>query len=285
METLIVGNTYNNAQLMEIFKISGQGGMRKSNTTNSLVLISNRVQKRDLNPYEDKWIGDELHYTGMGMSGDQSIQFMQNKTLNDSNNTDIKLYLFEVFVPKEYIYLGRVKLSKPPYTIKERDNDGNLRTVIKFPLKVQNDLPEIHATKIIENDNKIISKLKKLETEKLWLEAIKADELNRQEFGQENILPKVTRVSTNRFNRDPAISEYVKRISKGVCGLCDNFAPFNDKNGHPYLHSHHIEYLSNGGLDVIENCIAVCPNCHEKIHVLEDSVDRAKLLEKVRLRK
>ena len=57
------GSEIDNNQLREIFKCGPQGGMRKSNTTNSLVLISNHIKSI----YDDRWIDDVFHYTGMGM--------------------------------------------------------------------------------------------------------------------------------------------------------------------------------------------------------------------------
>ena len=92
------------------------------------------------------------------------------------------------------------------------------------------------------------------------------------------------RVSTESFERNLYISQYVKEISNGICWLCDQPAPFKDKSGKPFLHSHHVEYLANGGKDVIENCIAVCPNCHARIHALENPKDKQKLLDKISVR-
>lgn len=83
---------------MNIFECSGQGGMKKSNTTNNLILIS-----YDTKPlYVDKWYNDEFHYTGMGKWDDQSLEFMQNKALAQSNSNGIEVYLFEVFEKKQY---------------------------------------------------------------------------------------------------------------------------------------------------------------------------------------
>lgn len=58
-------------------------------------------------------------------------------------------------------------------------------------------------------------------------------------------------------------------------------APFSDKNGQPYLESHHIEWLSNGGEDTIENTVALCPNCHRKIHLLDDPIDKKMLINRI----
>jgi len=44
IKQLISGTILNNKQLCEIFKCSPQGGMRKSNITNTLVLITNHIE-------------------------------------------------------------------------------------------------------------------------------------------------------------------------------------------------------------------------------------------------
>ena len=85
------------------------------------------------------------------------------------------------------------------------------------------------------------------------------------------------RVTTVQRQRNPYIAEYAKRRANGRCQLCGNPAPFTDGNGKPYLESHHIVWLSDGGADTIENTVALCPNCHRKMHVLNDPKDVAKL--------
>lgn len=55
---------------------------------------------------------------------------------------------------------------------------------------------------------------------------------------------------------------------------------FLDKNGIPYLETHHLITLSSGGPDVIYNTVALCPNCHKKIHSL-DKIEDKKFLKKV----
>lgn len=85
--------------------------------------------------------------------------------------------------------------------------------------------------------------------------------------------PEKTAVSTAQYKRDPYIAEYAKRRANGVCQLCGQEAPFLDKKGQPYLESHHIIYLSKGGADSVENTVALCPNCHKKVHLLERQED------------
>lgn len=54
----------------------------------------------------------------------------------------------------------------------------------------------------------------------------------------------------------------------GKCQWCKAEAPFIDNYGEPYLEEHHVQELANGGKDEIDNVVAVCPNCHRKIHIL-----------------
>lgn len=83
-------------------------------------------------------------------------------------------------------------------------------------------------------------------------------------------------VSTKSYARNATIAAYVKKRANGYCQLCGNQAPFY-KDGEPYLECHHIEWLSTGGMDSMDNCVALCPNCHRKMHILNDNDDITKL--------
>ncbi|UXZ47919.1 HNH endonuclease [Pseudomonas soli] len=54
--------------------------------------------------------------------------------------------------------------------------------------------------------------------------------------------------------------------AKGLCESCDKPAPFIKKDGTPYLEPHHVNRLSDGGLDHPRYVGAVCPSCHREIH-------------------
>ena len=133
---LKIGDKLNNEQLCEVFKCGPQGGMRKSNRTNTLVLVSDRTQSTDRNPYSDMWVNEILHYTGMGLKGDQNINFMQNKTLANLHKNGVKAYLFEKHQQKSYLFKGEIVLASKIYYEQQRDSEGNERKVIKFPLKL-----------------------------------------------------------------------------------------------------------------------------------------------------
>ncbi len=75
------------------------------------------------------------------------------------------------------------------------------------------------------------------------------------------------------YDRDPEHKRTAMKRSSGKCELCKNAAPFKKKDNTPYLESHHIVYLSQGGKDILSNVAVLCPNCHRKMHSLEDKKD------------
>ena len=93
---------------------------------------------------------------------------------------------------------------------------------------------------------------------------------------------KKVSISTSQYSRSPYIAAYAKKVAKGKCQLCDNPAPFVDKSGAPYLESHHIVWLKNGGSDSIDNVVALCPNCHRAMHILNDAQDVKILINKAK---
>ncbi len=139
------GDVIGNQQLSTLFSVGTQGGMRKSNKTNTLVLISDQTKPF----YKDEWDGDIFHYTGMGISGDQDINYAQNKTLTESNTNGIEVHLFEVFSPGKYTYQGIAQLAGTPYEKIQKDKDGNERKVVIFPLKLKTFFPQLSDSIII----------------------------------------------------------------------------------------------------------------------------------------
>jgi len=66
---------------------------------------------------------------------------------------------------------------------------------------------------------------------------------------------------------------------KGVCELCGQEAPFKAKDGTPFLESHYVKWLSKGGSPTADNLVVLCPNCHRRVHELNDPDDLHKLEE------
>jgi len=249
-----IGDIITNEELHNIFKCGNMGGMRYSKTTNTLVLISDMTKGF----YQDGWKDGVLLYTGMGKHGDQVLKGNANIKLYESNTNGIDVYLFEVMQKTQYTYRGQICLADTPYQTNQPDEDGKVRRVWIFPIRPI-------ASEEIENPNPVtVAKLPIKELMSCSNMLSKGDHKNSV-------------VETVVYYRDPYLKEAVKRIADGKCQLCNMNAPFNDAYGKPYLEEHHVVRLADGGSDSIDNVVAVCPNCHRKIHILNDSEDRLKL--------
>ena len=152
-----IGDIFTREQLMAIFKISGQAGMMKTNLLNALVLTTSEESV-----YDDSGVENgTIQYTGEGLVGNQSIS-KNNKTLFNSRETNIPVYLFTKDKKRRYIFEGKVELYDDPYQVMENDSNGEERLVWKFPLRiiysndetVDNSIKEI-SYEIIEISNSI----------------------------------------------------------------------------------------------------------------------------------
>ncbi len=71
------GKAISSQELIEIFQCGSQGGMRRSHKTGTLVIVSDPTKA----VYEDRWDQDGvLHYTGMGLKGDQKLVLCPQNT-------------------------------------------------------------------------------------------------------------------------------------------------------------------------------------------------------------
>lgn len=271
---------------MQAFKVANSGGIRYSKTTQCVVIFSFRytTNAKEM-PYQDQWVGDVIHYTGQGMEGDQTLT-RNNKVLANSSEKAIQIHLFEAFVKGENIYRGQGRLIDQPYTVSELDKNGNERIVYKFPIQINDQQNSLDERLLREVDNKEKQIVRKLDDATVQRYAKEASRLNQEIVDEKPALTASYReVTSQQFERNPYIARYVKDLSHGFCALCGQPAPFIDQQGIPFLHSHHVQYLSQGGHDTINNCIAVCPNCHARIHTLEDPKDKQILLDKIANRK
>jgi 5-methylcytosine-specific restriction protein A len=263
MPSFAVGSLVTNNEIMNEFGCGMMGGMRRSKKTNTLVLVSDHTKGF----YDDKWYGEILHYTGMGKKEDQSINSAQNRTLAQSRTNGIAVHLFEVCIPKQYLYLGKVELCGEPFLDEQEDVDGITRNVWIFPIKPEVEGQSIPEVCLIADENNKRKQAKKLSMRELEQRA-------RETHG--GTTPSRL-VSSQVYLRNQYVVVLAKRLAKGRCQLCNNEAPFIDKDGEPYLETHHIVWLSKDGADTMENTVALCPNCHRKMHILNLSKDIERL--------
>jgi len=258
------GDVLTNEDIKRCFIVGNSGGMRRNRKGNLLVLISDPFKGM----YQDRWHGDILHYTGMGPTGNQSLSYSQNRTLAQSPKSKISLHLLEALDPQKYTYVGEVDLVGAPFQEDQFDHTGQFRKVWMFPVKVKG------GGKVPTPDEKQVRGIEESQ-------AREARRLSTQELKQRarkaKTQPSVRNGQTTSCVRDAAVAEYVRRLANGICDLCETPAPFQNKAGEPYLESHHVIWLAKGGEDSITNTVALCANCHRKMHVLNDRHDREKL--------
>ena len=155
-----------------------------------------------------------------------------------------------------------------PYQKIQPDANKQDRLVWIFPVKLSDSNTAISIETIEQTSQKKQRKFKKKSTEQLIADA---NASAQTEVSYRNTKAKY-------YIRSDAIAQLAKRLANGICQLCEQPAPFKDKNGEPYLETHHVEWLANGGADTPENTVALCPNCHKKMHVVNAEIDKQKLL-------
>ncbi|MDI2091526.1 HNH endonuclease [Commensalibacter oyaizuii] len=252
------GYVLSNDQIHDIFGCSKQGGMRKSNRTQTLILVSNYTKSL----FYNRWDKDVFYYTGMGSVGDQYLTYSQNKTLAESKENGFGIHLFECYVKGEYTYVGQMVLADLPFKEDQLDEKGNIRKVYIFPLKSISDFYYIKKENI-----ELIEKNARTRIQQL------SDKQLAQKVSQMTSVRSQRLCVTTNYGRNIYLSSWVKRKAKGICQFCLQDAPFKSANGEPFLEIHHIQWLSKGGADSLNNMIALCPNCHRKMHHVNDKHD------------
>lgn len=123
------GQLVNNREIMNVFKCACEGGIRKSNTTNTVVLINRSTSQDPGIP------AGTIAYEGSG-KGNQTLEKGKNKTLLKAFDMKLPVFLFEKEKPGVYKFLGRVSLVNPPFQEERPDQEGHNRKVWIFPLKI-----------------------------------------------------------------------------------------------------------------------------------------------------
>jgi len=104
-------------------------------------------------------------------------------------------------------------------------------------------------------------------------EILKNPLIRLRENAYKNSKIKVRTYTTTAKGRSTSthVHSYAIQRSQGICESCDAPAPFETRNGTPYLEVHHLKPISQGGSDHPENVAAVCPNCHRRTEKSKDS--------------
>ena len=138
-----------------------------------------------------------------------------------------------------------------------------------FPVKLEVDgtIPPLteEQARVIEKAR--ARKARKLSTDELGARAKKAKKQ-----------PSVRTAQASVFVRDAAVAEFAKRLANGLCDLCEQPAPFQNKSNEAYLECHHITFArAIGRRRHNRQYGGSVPNCHRKMHVLNATADKRTL--------
>jgi len=204
----------------------------------------------------------------MGLESDQRLDHAQNKTLAESPQNSVTPYLFEVYEKGQYLFRGQMALKDQPFQETQPDKNDTRRKVWVFPLQVLGPDGNYKVP-----DDLIIKK--QITKERIAKRLSDQDLFTRAIHSRKQ--PTHRSVASITYERNPYVAELAKRRADGICQLCDKQAPFINRQGDPYLECHHILWLSKGGQDTVENTVALCPNCHKKMHILNLKADCRKI--------
>ena len=197
--------------------------------------------------YADRTRDDGVfEYFGEGQVGDMAMQ-RGNLALASHAAEGKSLLLFRK-TAEGLRFLGEMAYDKH-HIEKAPDREGNSRNAIVFELRplsaiveTVEDTPETEAPKALE-------------------------QLRALAKAAATIVPSTkTSGVRNVYQRSRDVRNYVLARAAGNCEGCKSYAPFIRKDGSPYLEPHHIRRVSDGGPDNPSFVIALCPNCHRRVH-------------------
>lgn len=245
-----IGRIYNRrTQIHDVLGGNRQSGIANCSAAPHVLLFSNKSGSSY--GYEDGWReGDEIFiYTGEGQVGDMKWD-RGNKAIRDHLANGKSLLLFEGTNTKGQVrFLGDFTCSE--FMMRQLpDIEGNLRNAIQFLLS---------PTAISQAETAEL----KPEIQDLSLKELRDIAVSKSKSS----IASSTRTATTKVReRSAYVKAYVLRRADGHCEYSKQPAPFNRKDGSPYLEVHHVEMLAEGGSDDIRYCVAISPQIHREIH-------------------
>ncbi|MHC2797163.1 5-methylcytosine-specific restriction protein A [Mesorhizobium jarvisii] len=237
------GRTYNRrADIHARFRGQQQGGIITPSEHSLVIIVTG--EEGLAHGYADRRRADGVfEYFGEGQVGD--MQMVRGNAAIANHSTEGKsLLLFRrapggLVFDGEYVY-ERHHLEPAP------DREGNERQAIVFELR-----PIENVDEAVERQDPAEAPLARMRD---------------AAFEAANLAPGRRVVEMTVVERSRRVRDYVVARGDGHCEGCNAQAPFRRPNGTPYLEPHHIRRLSDGGPDDPRYVIALCPNCHRRVH-------------------
>ena len=250
----IQGQAYNRTQLQNTHGGQSRRGISTPARHNFIMLFTE--ERGTEYGYDDGWSADGLFLcSGEGPSG--GMQFVRgNRAIRDHAVDGKDLHLFEHQAKGLVRYIDQM-VSAGHRLLQGPDADGNERQLITFELMrfraIDRRTPS--TTGVI--------------SDQAWRQPLTALRRRATATPSTGATPSERLVAV--YARSDAVKVYVLRRADGQCESCGLAAPFQTESGRPYLETHHIRRLSDGGPDHPRWVIAVCPNCHRRAHYSSDA--------------
>ena len=247
----VIGRVYRRSALLDEYGGQRFGGIATPKSS-PVILIFTGSSGLSYG-YEDEWDSDGVfHYYGEGQMGHMKFAG-GNAAIRDHALNEKELHLFER-VDDGWRYVDEVVCSgfewRPAKDQSRRRPSGNCVPVSAGMRGfLPRDLSRCHPT--------AKSSLADL--------AQAADADPTEESAPKEGIRKT-------YARSEALKRYVRARASGRCEGCGKEAPFLTKDGSAYLEAHHTNRRSDMGPGDRTTVIALCPNCHSRVHYGQDGV-------------
>ncbi len=256
--SFVVGKAYSRREeITGKFGGSAQSGIAPSRQSPAIFLFTGTGEQHGYTDSFDAF--GCLRYVGEGQLGDMKMT-KGNLAIASHAKDGRALHVFEMTGKgKPCVYKGEFTCASH-FTERGPDREGKERDLVLFwlvpvssTLRQELDSAEVDAPS--DTNDAVAEDLSELRQA-----AISAC----QPGGPIPAPKEAVRIT---YQRSARVKRYVLARAQGHCELCDAPAPFNRRSdGTPYLEPHHINRLSDGGLDHPKYVGAICPTCHRLIH-------------------
>ena len=234
-----------------LFGGSFQDGITSSTTYPAIFVFTG--ESGEQYGYSDHWEDGAFIYTGQGQRGPMTLT-RGNRAIAEHANNGRALHLFTARGKGNgHAYMGEFSCADMFKQI-QPDVTGQDRMAIVFRLVPVGIPAEIGEVEDQDEDESDLSE----SLVAARLAALAVCKPSSDDLGQS--------APRKIYQRSRQVSHYVLMRAKGKCESCEKPAPFMKKDGTPYLEPHHVNRLSDGGLDHPRYVGAVCPSCHREIH-------------------
>jgi 5-methylcytosine-specific restriction protein A len=231
-------------------ELQRQGGILTPRGQPFIVLVTGARGQRY--GYEDEWVEGVFHYYGAGQHG--PMKWVRgNRAIRDSGKD---IHLFED-VTGGIRYWGQLDYAGWEYRTGTPDRAGRRRRAIVFFLTPhEGDAGE-------EPEGALTHRRRRRDPR--WSKSLTEMRRRARRRRKPRGAREAKRLGHER-SRDVAV--YVLMRANGSCEGCGTEGPFRTRAlpERPYLEPHHVERLSDGGPDHPARVIALCPNCHRRVH-------------------